>query len=113
MIGKTYTKQEEEILFSRLNKHLGKTGHVQWRNVRPLHGRNLKSMSNHWQHMKRLYTFNGNQWVLKQHDLFNQLKPTRLLKKTKKNDKPQTILEKRVVVKKSLLWGAYTFERYE
>lgn len=115
MKGFPYTEREEQILFNRLNKNLGTTGQVQWKNITTMKGRDKKSMANHWQHMKRLYTFDGNKWVLKQPNLFDEVTPKHKRDNAKKTpqNKRQRIIEKRVVVKKSFLWGAFKFERYE
>ena len=115
MSGIPYSKREEEILFKRLNRHLGKGGYVQCKNVAPLQGRDKKSMSNHWQHMKRLYHYNGKKWVLKQPNLFegNKTQPKKENARKTPQNAPTGVLPKRVVVKKSFLWGAFTFERYE
>lgn len=65
--------------------------------------------------MKRLYIFDGKRYVLKQPNLFDEATPrpkTDNAKKTPQNAHTG-ILPKRVVVKKSFLWGAFILERYE
>lgn len=115
MIFRTYTQAEKELLVRRINNNLGKTGQVQWRKLKPLRGRDKKSMSNHWQLMKPMYKYDGSKWVLKQPNLFDKVTPVFDVENAKKpsQNAPASILPKRVVVKKSFLWGAFKFERYE
>ncbi len=115
MSGKSYSKAEEDLLVRRINQHLGSTGQIQWRKVTPIRNRDKKSMSNRWQLLKRAYKFDGKKWVLKQPNLFEGTKPQP--KKDNAKKPPQNastgVSPKRVVVKKSFLWGAFKFERYE
>lgn len=108
MKSKLYTTAEERLLVKMVNDHLGSTGQVQWRNMGQLPGRDTKSMSNHWQAIKKDYRYNGTRYILKGSTLFDapQL--------SKKKDKPKTTpLNKRVKVSRSFLWGAIKYERYE
>jgi hypothetical protein len=115
MIGRPYTKAEEALLLRRINQNLGSTGQIQWHKLTPIRNRDKKSMSNRWQLMKRSYKFDGKKWVLRQPNLFDKVTPIAKVVNTRKT--PQNaytgISKKRVVVKKSFLWGAFTFERYE
>ena len=115
MSGKSYSKAEEALLVRRINQHLGSTGQIQWRKVTPIRNRDKKSMSNRWQLLKREYKFDGKKWVLRQPNLFDKATPIANVVKPKKTPKNAStgVLSKRVVVKKSFLWGAFTFERYE
>lgn len=108
MKSKRYTTAEERLLVKMVNDHLGATGQVQWRNMGQLIGRDTKSMSNHWQAIKKDYRYNGTRYILKGSTLFDapQL--------PKKKDKPKTTpLNKRVKVSRSFLWGAVKVTRYE
>lgn len=115
MSGKSYSKAEEALLVRRINQHLGSTGQIQWRKVTPIRNRDKKSMSNRWQILKRAYKFDGKKWVLRQPNLFDKVTPMFDVENTRKAPQNAStgISEKRVVVKKSFLWGAFTFERYE
>lgn len=115
MKGTTYTSQEEEILIERLNKKITSSGRIKWNKITPIKGRNRKSMSNHWQVMKRLYVFDGKRYVLKQPNLFDEATPQPKADNAKKTpqNKRERISTKRVIVKKSFLWGAFILERYE
>ena len=115
MSGKSYSTAEEALLIRRINKNLGKTGQVQWGKITPMRNRDKKSMSNRWQLMKRAYKFDGKQWVLKQPNLFDNATPIANVENTRKapQNASTRVLPKRVVVKKSFLWGAFKFERYE
>ena len=108
MKSKPYTTGEERLLIKMINQNLGSTGQVQWRNMGQLAGRDTKSMSNHWQAIKKDYRYNGSRYILRGQTLFDapQL--------PKKKDKPKTTpLNKRVKVSRSFLWGAIKYERYE
>lgn len=115
MIGRAYTKSEEVLLLRRINQHLGKTGQIQWQKLTPIRNRDKKSMSNRWQIIKRSYKFDGKQWVLKQPNLFDKVTPIADVVNARKTPQNAStgIRKKRVVVKKSFLWGAFKFERYE
>ena len=115
MIGRSYTKAEEALLLRRINQHLGKTGQIQWQKLTPIRNRDKKSMSNRWQLMKRSYKFDGKKWVLKQRNLFDKVTPIAEVVNAGKTPQNAStgVLPKRVVVKKSFLWGAFKFERYE
>ena len=115
MIGRSYTKAEEALLLRRINQHLGKTGQIQWQKLSPIRNRDKKSMSNRWQLMKRSYKFDGKKWVLKQPNLFDKVTPIADVVNARKTPQNAStgVLPKRVVVKKSFLWGAFKFERYE
>lgn len=115
MSHKTYTKAEEALLVRRINQYLGSTGQIQWQKLTPIRNRDKRSMSNRWQCIKSAYKFDGKQWVLKQPNLFDKVTPIANVENTRKTPQNAStgVLPKRVVVKKSFLWGAYTFERYE
>lgn len=115
MKGQTYTKAEDALLLRRINQNLGKTGRIEWQKVRPIRNRDKTSMVNHWQLMKRSYKFDGKKWVLKQRKFFDNATPIADVVNARKTPQNAStgVLQKRVVVKKSFLWGAFTFERYE
>ena len=108
MKHKPYTTAEERLLVKMINEHLGSTGQVQWRNMETIPGRNTKSMSNHWQAIKKDYRYNGTRYILRGSTLFDAPRVP------KKKDKPKTTpLNKRVKVSRSFFWGALTVTRYE
>lgn len=108
MKSKPYTTGEERLLIQKLNENLGSTGQVQWRNMETISGRNIKSMSNHWQAIKKDYRYNGTRYVLRGSTLFDAPRVS------KKKDKAKTApLNKRVKVSRSFLWGAVKVTRYE
>ena len=108
MKHKPYTTTEERLLVKMINEHLGSTGQVQWRKMGHVGGRNTKSMSNHWQAIKKDYRYNGTRYVLRGSTLFDAPRIS------KKKDKPKTTpLNKRVKVSRSFLWGAVKVTRYE
>jgi hypothetical protein len=115
MIGRSYTKAEEALLLRRINQNLGSTGQIQWKKVTPIRNRDKKSMSNRWQVMKREYKFDGKKWVLNNSNRLDKATPIADVVNAKKTPQNAStgVLPKRVVVKKSFLWGAFTFERYE
>ena len=108
MKHKPYTTTEERLLVKMINEHLGSTGNVQWRKMETIPGRNTKSMSNHWQAIKKDYRYNGTRYVLRGSTLFDAPRVS------KKKDKPKTTpLNKRVKVSRSFFWGALKVTRYE
>jgi len=108
MKSKLYTAAEERLLIKMINEHLGSTGQVQWRNMETIPGRNTKSMSNHWQAIKKDYRYNGTRYILRGSTLFDAPRVP------KKKDKPKTTpLNKRVKVSRSLFWGLVKVTRYE
>ena len=108
MKSKLYTAAEERLLIKMINEHLGSTGNVQWRKMETIPGRNTKSMSNHWQAIKKDYRYNGTRYILRGSTLFDAPRVP------KKKDKPKTTpLNKRVKVSRSFFWGALTVTRYE
>ena len=73
-------------------------------------------MQSQWsRHLKPLYKFNGKSYVLKQQNLFDKVTPVFDVENAKNTAQNASagVLPKRVVVKKSFLWGAFKFERYE
>ena len=108
MKHKPYTTTEERLLVKMINEHLGSTGNVQWRKMETIPGRSTKSMSNHWQVIKKDYRYNGTRYILRGSTLFDAPRVS------KKKDKPKTTpLNKRVKVSRSFFWGALTVTRYE
>ena len=108
MKNKPYTTTEERLLVKMINDHLGSTGHVQWRKMETIPGRDTKSMSNHWQGIKKDYRYNGNRYILRGSTLFDAPRVS------KKKDKPKTSpVNKRVKVSRSFFWGAVKVTRYE
>ncbi len=108
MKHKPYTTAEERLLVKMINDHLGSTGQVQWRNMGHITGRDTKSMSNHWQAIKKDYEWNGKRYVLRGSTLFSQPKLP-----NKKDKAKTTPLNKRVKVSRSFFWGAVKVTRYE
>ena len=115
MSAKRYTQEEEALLVRRINQHLGKIGRIKWRKVTPIRNRDKTSMANRWHYIKDAYKFDGKKWVLRQPNLFDKVTPIANVENPKKTPQNAStgVLPKRVVVKKSFLWGAFTFERYE
>tara|TARA_R100000654_G_C2670447_1_gene125996 strand:- start:936 stop:1286 length:351 start_codon:yes stop_codon:yes gene_type:complete len=113
--GKIYTDKEDACLIRRINKNLGYFGEVQWHKLQPIRNRDKKSMSNRWQVLKSRYIFNGKKWVLKAPNLFDKVTPIAdvVNTTTPPQNASKRILKKKVVVKKSFLWGAFKIERYE
>jgi len=112
-----YTEYEEQILLHRANQYLGSTGHVQWKKVPLMPNRDQKSMSNHWQAMKKRLHYDGNKWLLKDKNLFDRVTPQPkkvIAKKTPQNASTRKrVKESRgLKIKKSFLWGALTIEHY-
>jgi len=163
-----YSSYEDVLLVQAINRNVGTTGVIQWRKMRGLQGRDVKSMQNRWTMIKNKYRWNSIEgaWKLREvpreytgtktkkvQEYFAQFphaKPTEVCREldvnhntvysvrrnmrkeglipTKGNATPIAdvvnarktpqnaytgVLPKRVVVKKSFLWGAFTFERYE
>jgi transposase-like protein len=163
-----YSSYEDVLLVQAINRHLGATGVIQWRKMRGLQGRDVKSMQNRWAVIKKKYRWNpiDNAWQLREvnreytgtktekvqeyfsrfpharpRDVCSELDvnhntvysvrrnmrqkgliptkgnatPIANVENTRKTPQNAStgVLPKRVVVKKSFLWGAFTFERYE
>ena len=108
MKNKIYTTAEERLLVKMVNHHLGSTGQVQWKNMSAISGRDTKSMSNHWQIIKKDYEWNGKRYFLRGSTLSSRQKPS-----NKKAKPKTTALNKRVKVSRSFFWGALKVTRYE
>tara|TARA_R100001509_G_C4783855_1_gene187375 strand:- start:4 stop:354 length:351 start_codon:yes stop_codon:yes gene_type:complete len=116
MMNTTWTQDENRILVHKVNANLGSTGQVQWRSISLMPHRTTAGMQSQWsRHLKPLYKFNGKSYVLKNPNLFDKVTPIFDVENAKKTPQNASagILPKRVVVKKSFLWGAFKFERYE
>ena len=161
-----YSSYEDVLLMQAINRNVGATGVIQWRNMRNIQGRDLKSMKNRWLILKKKHVWDGERYNLKHvprkyegtltqkveqyfaenpnarpKDVCRDLNVTHNTvyavrrnmrqkglipakdrvtpianvenaRKTPQNAST-SVLPKRVVVKKSFLWGAFTFERYE
>ena len=161
-----YSSYEDVWLVQAINRNVGSTGVIQWRKMRNLQGRDLKSMKNRWLILKKKHVWNGERYNLKhvprkyegtktqkveqyfaqnpnarptdvcrdinvnhntvyavrrnmrQKGLIpdkDKVAPIANVENTRKTSKNAStgVLPKRVVVKKSFLWGAFKFERYE
>ena len=111
-------KLEHELqLIEVANRNLYPSGRVIWAKInRSICGHTPTSCQTHWNRtVKHSCTFNGKKWVLKQPHLFEGTKTQPKKENAKKTPQNTStgVLPKRVVVKKSFLWGAFTFERYE
>jgi len=112
----TWTQDENRILVHKVNANLGSTGQVQWRSISLMPNRTTAGMQSQWsRHLKPLHNFNGKSYVLKNPNLFDRVTPILDVENAKKTPQNAStgIQKKRVVVKKSFLWGAFKFERYE
>jgi len=161
-----YSSYEDVLLVQAINRHVGSTGVIQWRKMRNLQGRDLKSMKNRWLILKKKHVWNGQRYNLRHipkkfegtktqkveqyfaenpnarpkdvcrdinvnHNTVyavrrnmrqkgiipdkDKVTPIANVENTRKTPQNAStgVLPKRVVVKKSFLWGAFTFERYE
>ncbi len=161
-----YSSYEDVLLVQAINRNVGSTGVIQWRKMRNLQGRDLKSMKNRWLILKKKHVWNGERYNLKhvprkyegtktqkveqyfaqnpnarpkdvcrdinvnhntvyavrrnmrQKGLIpdkDKVTPIANVENTRKTSQNAStgVLPKRVVVKKSFLWGAFKFERYE
>jgi transposase-like protein len=161
-----YSSYEDVLLVQAINRNVGSTGVIQWKDMRNLKGRHLKSMQNRWMILSKKHVWNGERYNLihvprkyegtkkekveqylannpdaRPKDICRDLNvnhntvyavrrnmrqegliPTKgnatpiadvvNAKKAPQNASTR-VSRKRVVVKKSFLWGAFTFERYE
>jgi hypothetical protein len=111
-----WTERENLLLLHTVNTHVRPSGTASWVNVKPIPGRTKRAMEQQWSsQMKARCRWNGKSYVLRQPNLFDKATPIADVVNAKKTpqNKRERIQKKRVVVKKSFLWGAFTFERYE
>ena len=116
MSNTPWSHDENRILMHKINANLGTTAYVRWERMGPMPSRTTAAMQSQWsRHLKPLYNFNGKSYVLKQPKLFDKVTPIFDVENTRKTHQNAStgVLPKRVVVKKSFLWGAFKFERYE
>lgn len=111
-----WTERDNLLLLHLVNAHVMPSGRASWQNVQCIPGRTKHAMEQQWSGvMKPRCRWNGKSYVLKQSNPFDNATPIANVvnpKKTPQNA-PASVLPKRVVVKKSFLWGAFKFERYE
>lgn len=114
--NKPWLPVDDERLIQWVNANKYPSGRAIWGVMAELGGHTSESCKSHWNHvLKKRCTYDGHKWVLKQPNLFEGIKPQpkkEVARKTPQNA-PTGVSPKRVVVKKSFLWGAFTFERYE
>ena len=111
-----WTERDNLLLLHTVNAHVMPSGRASWQNVKCIPGRTKHAMEQQWSGvMKPRCRWNGKSYVLRQSNLFDNPTPIANVVKPKKTpkNKRERIQKKRVVVKKSYLWGAFTFERYE
>lgn len=112
-----WLEQDELELIKVANKNLYPSGRVIWAKInRSVAGHTPTSCQTHWNRtVKHKCTYDGNKWRLNQSNLFDKVTPIFDVENTKKTPQNAStgVLPKRVVVKKSFLWGAFKFERYE
>ena len=111
-----WTERDNLLLLHTVNTHVKPSGQASWMNVQPIPGRTKRAMEQQWSsQMKQRCRWNGKSYVLRQPNLFDKATPIAKVvnAKTPPQNAPTGIQKKRVVVKKSFLWGAFTFERYE
>ena len=161
-----YSSYEDVLLVQSINRHVDSKGSIQWKGMRNIQGRHMKSMQNRWTILKKKYEWDGDRYNLKHvprkyegtltqkveqyfaenpnarpkdvcrdlnvnHNTVYTVRRKMLHKglisiegnatpianvenarKTPQNASTG-VLPKRVVVKKSFLWGAIKYERYE
>ena len=111
-----WTERDNLLLLHTVNTHVKTSGQASWMNIKPIPGRTKRAMEQQWSsEMKPRCRWNGKSYVLRQSNLFDKPTPTPKADKPRKSrqNAPTGIDKKRVVVKKSFLWGAFKFERYE
>ena len=111
-----WTERDNLLLLHTVNTHVRPSGKASWVNVKPIPGRTKRAMEQQWSsQMKARCRWNGKSYVLRQPNLFDKVTPIAKVVNTRKASQNAStgISKKRVVVKKSFLWGAFTFERYE
>jgi hypothetical protein len=102
-----WTDSEHQLLLEMVNKHVNGVGGSRWKGLRPLEGRTLHACEQRWSaYLKERCVWNGSQY-----ELISNRKVSTTAPKSKRATK--RTLNKRVTIKKSFLWGAFTFERYE
>ena len=119
MSGKRYSKKEQELLLRKVNASLGDTDRAQWTKVTPMRGRDMKSMSNHWNLLRKSCTYDGRRWYMPFLD--ESIKPAQSVnpqdsRKISASEKPISKpkkVSKSIKERKSFLWGAIKIERYE
>lgn len=112
-----WLEEDEVELIKVANKNLYPSGRVIWAKInRNVNGHTPTSCQTHWNRtVKHKCTYDGNKWRLKQAKLFDRVRPIFDVENTKKTPQNAStgVIKKRVSIKKSFLWGAFTFERYE
>ena len=111
-----WTERDNLLLLHTVNTNVRPSGQASWVNVKPIPGRTKRAMEQQWStQLKPRCRWNGKSYVLRQSNLFDKATPIANVENTKKTpqNNRERIQKKRVVIKKSFLWGAFTFERYE
>ena len=111
-----WTERDNLLLLHTVNTHVRPSGKASWLNVKPIPGRTKRAMEQQWSsQMKPRCRWNGKSYVLRQPNLFDKATPIADVVNARKTPQNAStgVLPKRVVVKKSFLWGAFKFERYE
>jgi hypothetical protein len=111
-----WTERDNLLLLHTVNTNVRPSGQASWVNVKPIPGRTKRAMEQQWSsQLKPRCRWNGKNYVLRQSNLFDKVTPIANVENTKKTPQNAStgVLPKRVVVKKSFLWGAFKFERYE
>ena len=119
MSGKLYTKKEQELLLRKVNASLGDTDRARWTKASPMRGRDMKSMSNHWNLLWKRCIYDGQKWHMPWLDEFIKSDPSvnpqdsrKISASEKTISKPKKV-SKSIKERKSFLWGAIKIERYE
>jgi hypothetical protein len=112
-----WLRQHELQLIEVANKNLYPSGRVIWAKINSsVAGHTPTSCQTHWNRtVKHTCTYDGKKWRMKQPNLFEGMKPQPKAESPKKTPQNAStgVLTKQVITKKSFLWGAFTFERYE
>ena len=65
MKSKAYTTAEDTLLVNIINGSINSRGQIQWMNMEPMSGRDIKSMSNRWQVIRPGYDYEHKGYALK------------------------------------------------
>jgi len=119
MSGKRYSKKEQYILLNKVNASLGDTDRARWTKVTPMRGRDMKSMSNHWNLLRKSCTYDGRRWYMPfldesiKSDISVNTQDSREINASQKPISKPKKVSKSIKERKSFLWGAIKIERYE
>ena len=116
MSGRSWHEHEDQELLRKINDNCNRVGGVCWLSMSLMKTRTLGAMKTRWSH----FTSNQVRWderkyVLKEGTCFIDKDKYYKVKtpSEKKNNTTSTPKAKRIKIKKSFLWGAIKFERYE